>query len=202
MSPYDKGYTKDAVQHITEDYEYLKQKVMKLQKKLEESDRDRECLEKQLETVKTENVKFITDIKIMKGENSEIMHTMMKVERRIDQLERENMYFKSVLESRPRETYTNERELTLNEEPDTVSELEARYYIGDNYPQTNVSAETRIRQFQPIGMNRHASSDKLDVSNISSQKDTFSTNSKLQKRRFLIPVPESKMTAQFKSTEH
>jgi septal ring factor EnvC (AmiA/AmiB activator) len=167
----------------------LKQKVSKFQKQLNESDRDRGCLEKQLEVVKTENVKFISDIKIMKNEHSEIMHTMSKIERKIDQLERENMYFKSVIEAREVETYTNDRGATLSEEPDEVSEYEMKNYIGDSYPKNHDSSETRIMQFNPSGL------DRCDTS------DNAQNSSKLQKRRFLIPKPGSTLTAKFKSTE-
>ena len=82
--------TPSALTQISKDYEYMKEKIIKLQQKFDQSEKDKENLEKQFEIIKTENVKFVSDIKIMRGEHSEIMHTMANLERKFDQLEREN----------------------------------------------------------------------------------------------------------------
>lgn len=80
----------DAVTQMARDYQYLKEKIIRMQQRLDESEDERARLESQLEAVKTENVKFVSDIKVMKNEHSEIMHTMANIEKKIDQLEREN----------------------------------------------------------------------------------------------------------------
>jgi archaellum component FlaC len=201
MSNYEAPYPRDAVKQIAKDYEYLKEKLIKMQQKLDDSERDKERLENQLETIKTENVKFISDIKIMKSEHSEIMHTMSTIERKIDQLERENCYFRSIIETRGRDTIQSmyDRGPSITEENETQSEVNHKQYISDGYPKTHANAETRCMPFKPNnGMTTSMSTERLDISNMSSQKGSFGTVNKASKKRFLIPKPDSRMTAEFK----
>ena len=110
----DKTDTLSSVQQLTDfeisklklfsqDFDYIKEKLIKVQQRLDDSEKERRQMETQLEVVKTENVKLISDIKIMRNEHSEIMHTMTTLERKFDQLERENQYLKTVIQSKPPE---------------------------------------------------------------------------------------------------
>lgn len=195
---YEPNTSQSAIKQMARDYEYLKEKVLRMQQKLDESNRDKDTLEKQLDALKTENVKFVSDINIMKSEHSEIMHTMSKVERRLDQLERENWYFRSVIQSKNPITNSVDRQITLTEVNDTHSDMDSRMYI-----RSNEETETRFMPFKPNnGITTWMSSENLNISNFSSSKPTNYQENRPLKKRFLIPKPDSRMTAEFKPSSH
>ena len=140
----------------------------------------------------------------MKIEHKEIIQTMARVERRCDELDRENMYLKSIVETRPSQappimSFVQEREYSTTEDQDTTSEIEAKAYIGDNAPSNHFSLENRCMLFQPNQkLVNIQSSDDLDISYISSQKESYPSQMKPKRKRFLIPQPESRNTADFK----
>jgi hypothetical protein len=186
---------------MAKDYQYLKEKIIRMQQRLDESEDERARLENHLEVVKTENVKFVSDIKIMKNEHSEIMHTMSNIEKKIDQLERENWYFKSIIERNERRESiqsTFEKPVMLTEDQENTSDFQNRVFIGDTYPKTQSNAESRCTPFKiKSGMVNCMSSDRINQSNVSSIKDTYYIDKKPSRRRFLIPKPDSRMTAEF-----
>ena len=193
----------NAVSKMARDYEYLKEKIIKMQHQLDESDRERTRLETRLDSVKTENIKFISDIKVMKNEHSEIMHTMSKIERKVDQLERENWYFKSVVDKTSRDTpqSTFDKKLVLPEDQENMSDISNKVYISDNYPKTQHYSENRCTPFMANNaLQTCNSSENLDQSSFSSAKEAFSLEKKPSKKRFLIPKPDSRMTADFNNS--
>lgn len=121
----------NALSQMSKDYEYLREKVIKLQNKLDDSERERDRLENQIEVMKTENVKFSSDIKIMRNEHSEIMHSISKFDRRIDQLERENWYLKSIIEGKFRDNQqlsSINRGLTISDDGENNDERQPKMY--------------------------------------------------------------------------
>lgn len=130
--------------------------MIKLQKQLWDSEQERENLEKELEGVKTQNVKFISDINIMKNEHSEIMHTMVKVERRLDELERENMWLKAGLES--------ERKQHQQQQQEGVYQVQQQVYEQQPYQQ---------QEFQPP---QQQEGYRFDQEPVSEQMDIQSQN--------------------------
>lgn len=139
----------------------------------------------------------------MRNEHSEIMHSITNIERRFDHLERENQYFRSILQPKAtvETTYSgyNKRNLTIEETEDNNEMYLPRTYIGENYPKTHINSESRCMPFKPTGPNLKPclSSDQLNTSDYSSQKGITIEVDRPARKRFLIPKPDSRQTADF-----
>ena len=129
----------------------------------------------------------------MRNEHSEIMHSISKFDRRIDQLERENWYLKSIVEGKYKEsqqTSSLNRVITISEDFENNDDQQPKSYIGDSFPKTQHSTESRCMPFKPQNkLKTCQSSDKLDTNNLTTQKQDTFEGDRVTKRRFLIPKP-------------
>lgn len=60
----------------------MKNKILQMQQRLDTGEDKTKTLEEEVEKLKTENVKLATDVKIIRSEHSEIMHTLYSLEKK------------------------------------------------------------------------------------------------------------------------
>lgn len=65
----------------------MKNKMMKLERELEMSERQREANEEQISNLKTENIKLTSDIKIIRNDHSELLHNVYQLEKTVANLQ-------------------------------------------------------------------------------------------------------------------
>ena len=90
---------------------------------------------------------------------------------------------------------------------DDISENELylpKAFISDTFPKTNVSSESRCMPFRPVGggLKTCQSSERLNISGFSSQKGVSIDAERVPKKRYLIPKPDNRATAEFQPSQN
>ena len=75
----------------------MKQKVFTMQTRMSENDEKTKYLQEEIEVLKTDNVKLSSDMKIIRGEHSEMLHTLYSMEKKNISLQHENQILKRLV---------------------------------------------------------------------------------------------------------
>ncbi|CDW78098.1 UNKNOWN [Stylonychia lemnae] len=75
---------------FAKDFSLMKNKILQLQQSLAQNEEKTNNLESQVDKLKTENLKLTTDVKIIRNEHSEILHKLVNIDKKNQQLYIEN----------------------------------------------------------------------------------------------------------------
>ena len=77
----------EAFESFAQDFAHMKNKMIQLQQRLTNQEEKTQELESTVSKLKTENVKLSTDVKIIRNEHTEILHSIFNLDKKNAQLQ-------------------------------------------------------------------------------------------------------------------
>lgn len=72
----------EAFDLFAQDFAHMKKTILQMQQRQDNGEDKMKLLEEEVERLRTENVKLTTDVKIIRSEHSEIMHSLYTLEKK------------------------------------------------------------------------------------------------------------------------
>eukprot|EP00347_Sterkiella_histriomuscorum_P001188 403372989 len=87
----------EAFQVFSQDFAHMKQKIIQMQRQLNQTDEKAYLFEDQLNRLKTENIKLTTDMKIIKSEHVELLEKVDILDKKNHHLQQENQILRNMI---------------------------------------------------------------------------------------------------------